>query len=105
MAASRQKAHENFTDSDESSEEEEDSSDDSEDEINLPYLCELLEEAKRRFIVINEADSSLDLPKLEAKDQQDELAPDGNALLDCSIKGMNWNPHSKDTVGKFMEYQ
>lgn len=68
----------------------------------MPYLIGALKAAKDKFEVIDKAESSLDLPKLEEKG---EIGPDGNGLLDCAIKGMNWNPHSKGKVGAFMEYQ
>jgi len=83
VAAERQKAHDNFSDSDESSEEEQDSSTDSDDEVNLPYLDEALEVAKKRFEAIDTAGSSLDIPGLEEKA---EIGPDGNALLDCLVE-------------------
>lgn len=100
MAKARAKAHENFSDSDESSEELEDSSSDSDDEENLPYLEEYLEKAQKKFNQINDANSSLEIPHLQEKKN---IGPIGNNLLDCEIKGYNWNPHSKGPVAKYKE--
>jgi len=38
--------------------------------------------AKKKFEAIDNAESSLDIPRLEEKA---EIGPDGNALLDCLV--------------------